>query len=61
MPQVLMELMRHKDITTTLKYYVGSEAKATANVLWDAVEGNSPSLGNILGNTKKSKVKKPLV
>jgi integrase len=30
MPQVLIELMRHKDISTILKYYVGINAKATA-------------------------------
>jgi len=36
MPQVLMELMRHESIDTTLRYYVGHNAKRTAGVLWDA-------------------------
>ena len=30
MPQVLMELMRHEHIQTTLKYYVGRNAEKTA-------------------------------
>lgn len=37
MPQILMQLMRHADISTTMKYYVGREAQATADVLWAAV------------------------
>jgi integrase len=37
MPAILQQLMRHADITTTLKYYVGSDAQATADVLWEAV------------------------
>jgi integrase len=36
MPQVLMELMRHESIDTTLRYYVGRNAQQTASVLWDA-------------------------
>jgi integrase len=36
MPQVLMELMRHESIETTLHYYVGRNAQSTAAVLWDA-------------------------
>ena len=36
MPQRLMELMRHESIETTLKYYVGQNAQATAAVLWEA-------------------------
>ena len=38
MPQILMQLMRHEDISTTMKFYVGKEAEATADVLWAAVE-----------------------
>jgi integrase len=33
MPQILMQLMRHETIETTMKYYVGREAEA----LWAAV------------------------
>ena len=36
MPQVLQELMRHESIETTLRYYVGPNAQATAAVLWEA-------------------------
>jgi integrase len=45
MPQVLMELMRHESIETTLKYYVGRNAETTAAALYAAVSGNT--LGNI--------------
>lgn len=34
MPQVLMEMMRHESMETTLKFYVGRNADATADVLW---------------------------
>jgi integrase len=57
LPQQLMQLMRHKDITTTLKYYVGSNAKATAAALWDA--GGS-DLGTVLGTAENGHLKKPL-
>ena len=36
MPQVLMELMLHESIETTLRYYVGRNAQATAVILWEA-------------------------
>ena len=48
MPQVLMELMRHENIETTHKYYVGRNAETTAAVLWAAVQEKK---GNTLGNT----------
>lgn len=38
MPQVLMELMRHESIETTMKFYVGRNAQRTADVLWEAHE-----------------------
>jgi len=34
MPAVLQQLMRHEDIQTTLKYYVGQDAEAMAQKLW---------------------------
>lgn len=52
MPQVLMELMRHSDISTTLRYYVGVNAERTADVLWsvvgeaDVFSGESNEWGN---------------
>ena len=45
MPPVLQELMRHESIETTLKYYVGRNAQATAKLLWD-LRTKSNSLGN---------------
>jgi integrase len=50
MPQVLMELMRHESIETTLRYYVGQNAERTADVLWAAHEQQSGS-GNKIGNS----------
>ena len=49
MPQVLMELMRHEDIQTTLRYYVGRNAQATASVLWEAHKKHA--VGDTLGDT----------
>ena len=51
MPTVLRELMRHADISTTMKYYVGQNAEATADALWAAV-------GNTLGNTPSANKKR---
>jgi len=48
MPQVLMELMRHESIETTLRYYVGRNAQATAEVLWEAHAAHQGA-GYILG------------
>ena len=36
MPTVLRELVRHEDIATTMAYYVGDNAAATADVVWQA-------------------------
>jgi integrase len=38
MPRVLMELMRHESIETTLKFYVGHNAERTADAAWEAYE-----------------------
>ena len=46
MPQVLMQLMRHESIETTLRFYVGRDADLTADVLWTAHEA-----GNKTGNS----------
>ena len=37
MPAQLKELMRHESISTTMKYYVGRNAEATAAALYAAV------------------------
>jgi hypothetical protein len=41
MPTVLRELMRHEDIGTTMKFYVGQNAEATADAVWAAHESLS--------------------
>ncbi|HMO85432.1 MAG TPA: hypothetical protein PKC18_10985, partial [Lacipirellulaceae bacterium] len=46
MPTVLRELMRHATVETTMRYYVGVNAEATADEVWRSREGNK------LGNTK---------
>ena len=38
MPVQLMELMRHKNIETTLRYYVGANAQRTAQSIWAAFQ-----------------------
>jgi integrase len=48
---VLQELMRHENIQTTLKYYVGQNANRTAEVVWAAFSGQN---GNSFGNTSKN-------
>lgn len=52
MPQVLKELMRHKSIDTTMKFYVGQNAEKTADALWLAYgQLRDADLGNTLGNS----------
>lgn len=36
MPAVLMQLMRHESIETTMRYYVGQNAQAVAQAVWSA-------------------------
>ena len=38
MPAVLQQLMRHETIETTMRYYVGRDADAVADALWEAVK-----------------------
>lgn len=38
MPAVLKELMRHASIETTMTFYVGQNAEATADELWECHE-----------------------
>ena len=46
MPAVLKELMRHSSIETTMTYYVGQNAQATAAELWKALDNNSGNNGH---------------
>jgi hypothetical protein len=50
MPAVLRQLMRHESIETTMRYYVGRDADAVADTLWDAFETNTG--GNKTGNNR---------
>ncbi len=52
MPPVLQQLMRHEDISTTLTYYVGRNAEATADAVWDA-------FANGFANSDRSERKTP--
>ncbi len=38
MPQVLMELMRHESIETTLRHYVGKSVQRTERIVQEADE-----------------------
>jgi integrase len=52
MPAELQELMRHEDIQTTMRFYVGANAQSTAATLWAAYakagDGNNSQNGNTL-------------
>jgi len=48
MPAVLQRLMRHRNIDTTMKYYVGIQADDVAADLWGKYHGGT---GNSFGNT----------
>lgn len=38
MPPMLMELLRHERVETTLRLFVGRSVQATADMVWDACE-----------------------
>ena len=42
MPPVLMQLMRHESIETTMRFYVGRSVEATTEVLWVAYGQRPP-------------------
>ena len=45
MPPVLKELMRHEDIKTTMKYYVGYNAERTAEAAYAALRASTTPVG----------------
>jgi len=45
MPAVLQQLMRHESVETTMRYYVGQNAEASADAIWSAW-GASDTLGD---------------
>jgi integrase len=48
---VLMEMMRHESISTTMQFYVGRSAQATADVVWQAYASATAKIGNEKGDT----------
>ena len=52
MPIVLKDLMRHDSIETTMKYYMGQNAEAMADQIWEAAEKVDTSV-----DTKPNRVK----
>jgi integrase len=52
MPAELRELMRHVDISTTMKFYVGVNADVTAEKLWEVA---GLDLGSALGSARDGK------
>jgi hypothetical protein len=54
MPQLLMMLMRHESIETTMKLYVRRNARTASEVLWQAYSGKS-EIGNSFGNSPETK------
>ena len=44
MPTVLRELMRHESVETSMKFYVGQNAEATADAIWAAQGVPGPRL-----------------
>jgi len=56
MPAQLRELMRHESIETTMTYYVGRNAEATAAALYESVgrKPNKPASGDTFGDTSRN-------
>ncbi len=40
-PAILQQLMRHESIQTTMEFYVGRNAEAAADVVWDSVSSST--------------------
>ena len=54
MPAQLMELMRHESIETTLRFYVGTDARATAEAAWAAFESVQRVFAGAFANSATS-------
>jgi len=55
-PSILMEMMRHESITTTQKFYVGVNAEASAEQIWNSHTGREGigTAGKESGNHQSS-------
>lgn len=47
MPAVLQQLMRHENINTTMRFYVGHQAESVADALWEAHETDAGTISGI--------------
>lgn len=56
MPTVLRELMRHESIETTMKFYVGRNAEATADAIWSSYQSRPSIEANSPGQTTRQKL-----
>lgn len=54
MPAMLQQLMRHESIDTTMKYYVGRDADAVADVLWSAFEERKSNTMSNIGEESRT-------
>lgn len=59
MPKVLMELMRHSSINTTMVFYVGQMAEDAADAVWNAAHATGNTFGNTQPKQATSRQKKP--
>jgi integrase len=59
MPQVLMELMRHESIETTMRFYVGRNAQVTADVLWQIHADHKTPAGHTPGHIDQKSAVSP--
>ena len=54
MPATLQQMMRHADISTTMKYYVGRNSQKAAADIYAAFAARNDGSGNTLGNTARN-------
>lgn len=59
-PALLMELMRHAEISTTLKFYVSVDAARSADEIWQVAKSVAKSEPVSDGNGQEHQSKKPL-
>ncbi|QDT56888.1 site-specific tyrosine recombinase XerC [Caulifigura coniformis] len=52
MPAVLQQLMRHENIETTLRFYVGNDAEGMADVLYAAVPKSPPKVDSSVDSSR---------
>lgn len=58
-PATLKLLMRHADVTTTMRYYVTQDAAEVADELWAGFGGDGNTFGNSVHPTGEKREKAP--